>query len=102
MFLLSSHPDDKVLPGDLTHYVVPDVGVVVDYLEILEFSELQGIVFTQTACQAIQHSKGRRYCAPTSTRHNASHLRCIHRVITSAERTLFPAARWRHSQNVVR
>ncbi|XP_044058525.1 DIS3-like exonuclease 1 [Siniperca chuatsi] len=50
----------KVLPGDLTHYVVPDVGVVVDYLEILEFRELQGIVFTQTACQAVQHSKGRR------------------------------------------
>ncbi|XP_045889168.1 DIS3-like exonuclease 1 [Micropterus dolomieu] len=52
--------DGKVLPGDLTHYVVPDVGVVVDYLEILEFRELQGIIFTQTACQAVQHSKGRR------------------------------------------
>lgn len=49
------------MPEDLTHYVVPDVGVVVDYLEILEFRELQGIVFTQTACQAVQHSKGRRY-----------------------------------------
>ena len=53
-------PDGKVLPGDLTHYVVPDVGVVVDFLEILEFRELQGVVFTQTACQAVQHSKGRR------------------------------------------
>ncbi|XP_058486283.1 DIS3-like exonuclease 1 [Solea solea] len=52
--------DGKVLPGDLTHYVVPDVGVVVDYLEILEFREMQGIIFTQTACQAVQHSKGRR------------------------------------------
>lgn len=52
--------EGKVLPGDLTHYVVPDVGVVVDYLEILEFTELQGIVLTQTACQAVQHSKGRR------------------------------------------
>ncbi|XP_070686675.1 DIS3-like exonuclease 1 [Pempheris klunzingeri] len=52
--------DGKVLPGDLTHYVVPDVGVVVDYLEILEFRELQGVVFTQTACQAVQHTKGRR------------------------------------------
>nr|XP_061811145.1 DIS3-like exonuclease 1 [Nerophis lumbriciformis] len=50
----------KVLPGDLTHYVVPDVGVVVDYQEILEFRELQGIVFTQTACQAVHHCKGRR------------------------------------------
>lgn len=55
--------DGKVLPGDLTHYVVPDVGVVDDYLEILEFRELQGIIFTQTACQAVQHSKGRR-CPP--------------------------------------
>lgn len=59
--LLPSPPDGKVLPGDLTHYVVPDVGVVVDYLEIfLEFRELQGVVFTQTACQAVQQSKGRR------------------------------------------
>lgn len=53
--------DGKVLPRDLTHYVVPDVGVVADYLEILEFKELRGIIFTQTACQAVQHSKGRRY-----------------------------------------
>ncbi|XP_061521072.1 DIS3-like exonuclease 1 isoform X2 [Phycodurus eques] len=52
--------DGKVLPGDLTHYVVPDVGVVVDYQEILEIRELQGIVFTQTACQAVHHCKGRR------------------------------------------
>uniref|UniRef100_A0A3P9LZ64 DIS3-like exonuclease 1 n=1 Tax=Oryzias latipes TaxID=8090 RepID=A0A3P9LZ64_ORYLA len=50
----------KVLPGDLTHYVVPDADVVVDYLEILELKELQGIIFTQTACQAL-HSKGRRF-----------------------------------------
>ncbi|XP_047436352.1 DIS3-like exonuclease 1 isoform X2 [Mugil cephalus] len=50
----------KVLPGDLTHYVVPDAGVVVDYHEILEFRELHGIVFTQTACQALK-SKGRRF-----------------------------------------
>lgn len=52
--------EGKVLPGDLTHYVVPDVGIVLDFLEILEFRELQGIVFTQTACQAVQHNKGRR------------------------------------------
>ncbi|XP_048886192.1 DIS3-like exonuclease 1 [Brienomyrus brachyistius] len=52
--------EGKVLPGDVTHYVVPDVGVVRDFLEVLEFRELRGIVFTQTACQAIQHSRGRR------------------------------------------
>ncbi|CAN9506602.1 unnamed protein product [Ophioblennius macclurei] len=52
--------DGKLLPADLTHYVVPDAGVVLDFLEVLEFRELQGVVFTQTACQALQ-SKGRRY-----------------------------------------
>ncbi|KAM7405651.1 hypothetical protein PAMP_000085 [Pampus punctatissimus] len=52
--------DGKVLSRDLIHYVVPDVGVVVDYLEIFELRELQGVVFTQTACQGVQHSKGRR------------------------------------------
>ncbi|XP_074514253.1 DIS3-like exonuclease 1 [Sebastes fasciatus] len=57
----NNNQDGKVLPGDLTHYVVPDVGVVADYLEILEFRELQGVIFTQTSCQAVQHSKGRRH-----------------------------------------
>uniref|UniRef100_A0A3Q2Q5J1 DIS3-like exonuclease 1 n=1 Tax=Fundulus heteroclitus TaxID=8078 RepID=A0A3Q2Q5J1_FUNHE len=52
--------DGKVLPGDLTHYVVPDAEVVVNFLEVLELTELQGVVFTQTACQAL-HSKGRRF-----------------------------------------
>uniref|UniRef100_A0A668A3G0 DIS3-like exonuclease 1 n=1 Tax=Myripristis murdjan TaxID=586833 RepID=A0A668A3G0_9TELE len=49
----------KVLSGELTHYVVPDASVVADYLEVLELRELQGIVFTQTAFQAVQHNKGR-------------------------------------------
>lgn len=50
----------KVLSSDVTHYVVPDVGVVRDFLEILEFRELQGIVLTQTAYQTVQHTRGRR------------------------------------------
>lgn len=49
--------DGKVLSSDVTHYVVPDGGVVRDFLEILEVRELQGIVFTQTANQLI---RGRR------------------------------------------
>lgn len=53
--------DGKVLSEDVTHYVFPDVGVVVDYQEVLEFRELRGVVFTQTACHAVQHGKGRRY-----------------------------------------
>lgn len=52
--------DGKVLSGDVTHYVVPDVGAVRDFLEILEFRELQGIVLTQTAYQTVQHTRGRR------------------------------------------
>ncbi|XP_068605162.1 DIS3-like exonuclease 1 [Brachionichthys hirsutus] len=50
----------QLLPGELTHYVFPDVGVVVDYQEVLEVGELRGVVFTQTACQAVQHRSGRR------------------------------------------
>ncbi|KAJ7420904.1 hypothetical protein WISP_45979 [Willisornis vidua] len=50
----------KLLSEDVTHYVVPDCKVVQEYLEILEFPELKGIIFMQTACQAVQHQKGRR------------------------------------------
>ncbi|XP_076854118.1 DIS3-like exonuclease 1 [Brachyhypopomus gauderio] len=53
--------DGKLLSGDVTHYVVPDAGVVRDFLEVLEFRGLCGIVFTQTACQAAQHARGRRH-----------------------------------------
>lgn len=66
---MTSQTEGKVLPGDLTHYVVPDIGVVVDYMEVLEFAELQGVVFTQTTCQAVQHSKGRRYSTFRRTPH---------------------------------
>ncbi|XP_069722504.1 DIS3-like exonuclease 1 isoform X1 [Phaenicophaeus curvirostris] len=52
--------DGKLLSDDVTHYVVPDCKVVQDYLEVLEFPELKGIIFMQTACQALQHQKGRR------------------------------------------
>ncbi|KAM9765078.1 DIS3-like exonuclease 1 [Menidia menidia] len=52
--------DGKLLPADLTHYLVPDAQVVLSFLEILELRELRGLVFTQTAAQALQ-SKGRRY-----------------------------------------
>ncbi|XP_026565085.1 DIS3-like exonuclease 1 [Pseudonaja textilis] len=52
--------DGKLLSDDVTHYVVPDWKVLQDYLEILEFPELKGLVFMQTACQAMQQQKGRR------------------------------------------
>lgn len=54
------HNEGKLLSQSATHYVIPDWKVVQDYLEILEFPELRGIVFMQTACQAVQHQKGRR------------------------------------------
>ncbi|TSK19975.1 DIS3-like exonuclease 1 [Bagarius yarrelli] len=53
-------PDGKLLSRDATHYVVPDAGVVKDFLEVLEFREFHGIVFSQTACQALQNARGRR------------------------------------------
>ncbi|XP_072818304.1 DIS3-like exonuclease 1 isoform X2 [Vicugna pacos] len=40
--------------------MIPDWKIVQDYLEILEFPELKGIIFMQTACQAVQHQRGRR------------------------------------------
>ncbi|XP_044620614.2 DIS3-like exonuclease 1 isoform X2 [Equus asinus] len=52
--------DGKLLSSDVTHYVIPDWKIVQDYLEILEFAELKGIIFMQTACQAVQHQRGRR------------------------------------------
>ncbi|XP_075714430.1 DIS3-like exonuclease 1 isoform X1 [Rhinoderma darwinii] len=52
--------DGKHLSEDLTHYVVPDYQVLRDYQEVLEFTELRGIIFMQTACQAVQHQRGRR------------------------------------------
>ncbi|XP_019804160.2 DIS3-like exonuclease 1 isoform X4 [Tursiops truncatus] len=52
--------DGKLLSSDVTHYMIPDWKVVQDYLEILEFPELKGIIFMQTACQAVQHQRGRR------------------------------------------
>lgn len=64
--MVSIRVEGKTLSEQLTHYVVPDAGVVRDFLEVLEFRELQGIVFMQTACHAAQHSRGRRYIIPKS------------------------------------
>ncbi|CAM9816148.1 DIS3-like exonuclease 1 [Lampetra fluviatilis] len=51
----------KLLGANLTHYLVPGCTVVQEFLEILELPELQGVVFTQTSCNALQHAKGRRH-----------------------------------------
>ncbi|XP_029430598.1 DIS3-like exonuclease 1 isoform X2 [Rhinatrema bivittatum] len=52
--------EGKLLSDDVTHYLVPDWKVVQDYLEILELPEMGGVIFMQTACQAVQHQRGRR------------------------------------------
>ncbi|KAM3926404.1 DIS3-like exonuclease 1 [Leptodactylus fuscus] len=52
--------DGKLLSEELTHYVVPDCQVLQDYQELLEFTEIRGVIFMQTACQAVQHQRGRR------------------------------------------
>ncbi|XP_053574505.1 DIS3-like exonuclease 1 [Bombina bombina] len=52
--------DGKLLSEDLTHYLVPDCQVLQDFQEVLEFPELRGIIFMQTACHAVQHQRGRR------------------------------------------
>lgn len=60
-YILNYASDGKLLSSDVTHYMIPDWKIVQDYLEILEFPELKGIIFMQTACQAVQHQRGRRY-----------------------------------------
>ncbi|XP_073474406.1 DIS3-like exonuclease 1 [Aquarana catesbeiana] len=52
--------EGKLLSEDLTHYVVPDCQVLQDYQEVLECSEIQGVIILQTACHAVQHQRGRR------------------------------------------
>ncbi|KAG9352092.1 hypothetical protein JZ751_020505 [Albula glossodonta] len=46
--------DGKLLSADLTHYVVPDAGVVRDFLEVLEFRELGGIEYLQSFWPELQ------------------------------------------------
>ena len=36
------------LSDTAAHYIVPDIGVICDYLEVLELPELTSIVITQT------------------------------------------------------
>ncbi|XP_064607624.1 DIS3-like exonuclease 1 isoform X2 [Liolophura sinensis] len=48
------------LAKEVTHYLIPDAQVTTDYLEILEVTELTGIVFTQSVTDYVQHEGGRR------------------------------------------
>ncbi|ELU13403.1 hypothetical protein CAPTEDRAFT_108980 [Capitella teleta] len=49
-----------ILADNLTHYLVPDCGVVAEYLEVLEDENIQGVILTKTVVQHIQREGGRR------------------------------------------
>lgn len=42
-------PSSCHLPAEATHYIIPAVDVVCNYLDLLELPEMVGILFTQTA-----------------------------------------------------
>ena len=42
-----------LLAKDVTHYLVPDCQLACEYLEILEFPEIQGIIFMQTVTHSV-------------------------------------------------
>ena len=44
---------DALLPKEANHYIVPDCQVAKDYLELFELSDIQGVVFTQTAAHCV-------------------------------------------------
>uniref|UniRef100_UPI00358FEBF1 DIS3-like exonuclease 1 isoform X2 n=1 Tax=Myxine glutinosa TaxID=7769 RepID=UPI00358FEBF1 len=51
----------KVLGADLTHFLTPDCTVALHYLEVLELPQLNGLLFTHTAYQHVQHKSRRLY-----------------------------------------
>ncbi|XP_039629459.1 DIS3-like exonuclease 1 [Polypterus senegalus] len=73
----SCQNDGKCLSGDVTHYLVPDWKVVQDFQEILEFVDLKGVIFMQTACQAVQHQKGRRQYRRLQSLLKDAHHDCV-------------------------
>ena len=44
-----------LVPADVTHYLIPDCQTTSDYLDILELSELTGIVFLQTVLHHVSY-----------------------------------------------
>jgi hypothetical protein len=46
------------LPPDVTHYLIPDGTVAKDFLEMLEFPEIRGIIFMQTVANYVSIVKG--------------------------------------------
>ncbi|XP_064620645.1 DIS3-like exonuclease 1 [Lineus longissimus] len=48
------------LPCNVTHYLIPDGTVAKDFLEMLEFPEISGIIFMQTVASYVSFEGGRR------------------------------------------
>lgn len=45
----------------VTHYILPDTQIIMDYLEIIESSYIRGIIITHTVANNVQHEGGRRH-----------------------------------------
>jgi hypothetical protein len=43
-----------LLPGDVTHYLVPMLDVARDFIDVLESRDLRGMIFLQTVVNAVQ------------------------------------------------
>ncbi|XP_076444045.1 DIS3-like exonuclease 1 [Babylonia areolata] len=52
--------DTEALLPDCSTYIVPDCQVAKDFLELFELPDVQGVVFTQTAANYVQHEGSRR------------------------------------------
>ena len=46
---------NSLVPADVTHCLIPDCQTTSDYLDILELSELPGIVFLQTVLHHVSY-----------------------------------------------
>ena len=52
-YMYSVWISDALLPKEASHYIVPDCRMAKDYLELFELSDIQGVVFTQTAAHCV-------------------------------------------------
>ena len=49
------------LPSDTTHYLIPFTDVAAKFMEVIEFEEISGVIFPQTAVNQIQQSSLKHY-----------------------------------------
>ncbi len=51
----------SLLPGDVTHYLLPLEDVVRGFFDVIEFPELRGIIFLQSVVAPVQNASLRHY-----------------------------------------